>query len=103
LEKAEINVRIRFFAVLDAVCDQWPSFTGGGYWEAMHGSMSGFYEIRIRHKSLHYRFFCKASENLLLVICCLRKRVGERFSPKEYESIREVFFKAVSARSLPLR
>jgi hypothetical protein len=33
-----------------------PAFSGGGKWEAMHGDMSGFFEIRVdgpqRH---HYR------------------------------------------------
>jgi hypothetical protein len=36
-----------------------PAFSGGGKWEAMHGEMSGFFEVRVdgpqRH---HYRLFC---------------------------------------------
>ena len=47
-------------AVLKAIADAPPPmFSGGGKWEAMHGDMSGFYEIRVdgprRH---HYRLFC---------------------------------------------
>ncbi len=34
-------------------------FAGGGYWEAMHGEMAGYFEVRVdgpaRH---HYRLFC---------------------------------------------
>jgi hypothetical protein len=50
-------------------------FSGGGYWEAMKGEMSGWFELRIdgprRH---HYRFFClldydaKGEEKPLLVV-----------------------------------
>ncbi len=41
------NVRATIFAVLDAVADAPPPrFSGGGMWEAMHGDMAGFYEVR---------------------------------------------------------
>jgi hypothetical protein len=47
-------------AVLKAVAEAPPpAFSGGGKWEAMHGDMGGFYEVRVdgpqRH---HYRLFC---------------------------------------------
>ncbi len=47
-------------AVVRAVADAPPpAFSGGGRWEAMHGKMSGIYEVRVdgpnRH---HYRLFC---------------------------------------------
>jgi hypothetical protein len=47
-------------AVVRAVADAPPpAFSGGGKWEAMHGKMSGVYEVRVdgpgRH---HYRLFC---------------------------------------------
>jgi hypothetical protein len=47
-------------AVLDAVAAAPPpSFSGGGKWEAMHGKMSGFYEVRVDGKNRHhYRLFC---------------------------------------------
>ena len=46
-------------AVLDAVADApSPAFSGGGKWEAMHGLMAGFFEIRVRAGSLNYRVFC---------------------------------------------
>ena len=36
-----------------------PAFSGGGKWEAMHGEMSGFYEVRVDGpKRCHYRLFC---------------------------------------------
>jgi len=36
-----------------------PAFSSGGKWEAMHGEMSGFYEVRVDGpKRRHYRLFC---------------------------------------------
>ena len=36
-----------------------PAFSGGGYWEAMHDEMKGWFEVRVdgpnRH---HFRLFC---------------------------------------------
>jgi hypothetical protein len=54
------KVRQMMFAVLHAVASAPPpAFSGGGKWEAMHGSMGGYYEVRVdgpqRH---HYRLFC---------------------------------------------
>src|SRR6185295_2264835 len=54
------SVRRKFLAVLDAVAAAPPpAFRGGGYWEAMHGEMAGYYEIRIDGpQRRHYRLFC---------------------------------------------
>lgn len=54
------TVRAKLRAVLVAVATAPPKkFSGGGYWEAMHDEMSGWFEIRVdgpnRH---HYRLFC---------------------------------------------
>jgi hypothetical protein len=46
-------------AVLDAVAAAPPpNFSGGGKWEAMHGSMAGIYEIRVRCAGANHRLFC---------------------------------------------
>lgn len=46
-------------AVLDAVAEAPPpSFSGGGKWEAMHGDMSGFFEVRVRGDGQNHRVFC---------------------------------------------
>lgn len=47
-------------AVVRAVADAPPpAFSGGGKWEAMHGEMGGFYEVRVDGpKRRHYRLFC---------------------------------------------
>ena len=50
----------RMAAVLKAVAEAPPNvFAGGGYWEAMRGSMAGYYEVRIDGRDRHhYRLFC---------------------------------------------
>ncbi|MFN3255334.1 MAG: hypothetical protein ACE37B_06535 [Ilumatobacter sp.] len=46
-------------AVLDAVAHAPPpSCSGGGKWEAMHGDMSGFFEVRVRGDGKNHRVFC---------------------------------------------
>jgi hypothetical protein len=46
-------------AALDAVAAAPPpAFSGGGKWEAMHGSMAGFYEVRVARGGTNYRLFC---------------------------------------------
>lgn len=61
LEDCPPKTRMKILAVLEAVREAPPpAFSGGGYWEAMHGSMGGYYEIRVKgqpNKS-HYRLFC---------------------------------------------
>lgn len=49
-----------FTAVLDAVAAAPPpQFSGGGKWEAMHGEMTGYYEIRLTGPGREqFRLFC---------------------------------------------
>jgi hypothetical protein len=72
-------------------------FAGGGYWEAMKGDMTGWFEVRVdgprRH---HYRLFCRLdyepqglSKPLLVVICGLSKPFRTQLSDADYERVRE--------------
>lgn len=94
-----------FTAVLDAVAaGPPPSFSGGGKWEAMHGDMSGWYEIRLTGPNREqFRLFClleNGDDQELLarglkkpavaVICGLRKRHLEKFSPLDYAGVRKL-------------
>ena len=47
-------------AVVRAVADAPPpAFSGGGKWEAMHGEMRGWYEVRVDGRDRHhFRLFC---------------------------------------------
>jgi hypothetical protein len=59
------KVRATMLAVLKAVADAPPPmFAGGGKWEAMHGSMKGFYEVRVDGPNRrHYRLFCMLEQD----------------------------------------
>jgi hypothetical protein len=54
------KVRAMMIAVVKAVAEAPPPmFAGGGKWEAMHGDMAGFYEVRVDGPGRrHYRLFC---------------------------------------------
>lgn len=59
LESCGSKLRARFTSVLITVAAAPPpSFSGGGFWEAMHDEMAGFYEVRIDSGKTHYRLFC---------------------------------------------
>lgn len=54
------KVRQKMLAVLKAVAAAPPpAFSGGGYWEAMHDEMTGFFEVRVDGRDRrHFRLFC---------------------------------------------
>lgn len=60
LDRCPTAVAAKLIAVVKAVADAPPpAFSGGGKWEAMHGEMNGFYEVRVDGpKRHHYRLFC---------------------------------------------
>jgi len=60
LDACPTKVAATFIAVLDAVREAPPpAFSGGGKWEAMHGTMAGYHEIRLTGPGRrHYRLFC---------------------------------------------
>lgn len=105
LDSCPAKIDARFSAVLEAVRDAPPpQFSGGGYWEAMHGSMGGYYEIRLTGPSRRqYRLFCildNGSPNELRErgfdqpqIAVLAGRVkdsGTKFSDRDYASVRKL-------------
>lgn len=61
LVSSPTSVAANLFAVLEAVrAAPPPAFNGGGKWEAMHGTMASYYEIRATGPGrLHYRLFCR--------------------------------------------
>lgn len=93
------KVRVMMFAVLKAVADAPPPmFSGGGKWEAMHGSMKGFYEVRVdganRH---HYRLFCLLEQDdgklglggpSLVILCGRDKPFRTTLSELDYKAVR---------------
>jgi len=60
LDSCPVKVAATMLAVVKAVSEAPPpAFSGGGKWEAMHGKMKGFYEVRVDGPNRrHYRLFC---------------------------------------------
>jgi hypothetical protein len=62
LDSCPIKLQARFDAVLDDVAAAPPPrYSGGGRWEAMHGDMGGFYEVRLGGPSREQFRLCSAS------------------------------------------
>ena len=97
LNACPTKVRATMRAVLVAVAAAPPKrFAGGGYWEAMKGDMSGWFEVRVdgpqRH---HYRLFCRLDYDaigydkpLLVVIAGLDKPFRTTISDADYAHVR---------------
>jgi hypothetical protein len=105
LDGCPAKVRGTILAVLDAVAAAPPpAFSGGGKWEAMHGDMGGYYEIRVTGPGREqFRLFCvleNADERTLnarglrgpaiAVITGMRKKTGTVFSDRDYAKVRQL-------------
>ncbi|MET3206226.1 UNVERIFIED_ORG: Txe/YoeB family toxin of Txe-Axe toxin-antitoxin module [Arthrobacter sp. UYEF13] len=99
LQMCPATVRAKFRAVLAAVAAAPPNrFSGGGYWEKMHGDMAGWYEVRVDGPNRrHYRLFCRLDyaaegreKGLLVVIDGRDKAFRTAISAKEYSSVRDM-------------
>lgn len=92
LESVPIKVRAEIHAVLTAVAEAPPpAFSGGGKWEAMHGHMAGFYEIRVQGGGMNHRVLCvleRDADDLggssIVVIDGLSKPKRSAADPKDY-------------------
>jgi hypothetical protein len=99
------TIDAQFAAVLDAVAAAPPPrFSGGGKWEAMHGMMGGWYEIRLTGPGREQlRLFCLlengASDELakrglprpaIAVITGMRKPWRTVFSERDYQHVKEL-------------
>jgi hypothetical protein len=106
-------VAAKLLAVVKAVAETPPpAFAGGGKWEAMHGEMSGFYEVRCDGPGRrHYRLFCVleregAAHGLggpsLVLITGMEKPFRTAFSERDYAKVRALGqeFRARTPRSV---
>jgi len=99
LEGCPTKVEAKLLAVLEVVrAAPPPAFSGGGKWEAMHGTMGGYYEIRGTGPGReHFRLFCKLENGSqselarlgfdrphIVVISGMRKRNAQLFRDAEY-------------------
>jgi Txe/YoeB family toxin of Txe-Axe toxin-antitoxin module len=105
LHRCPAKVRGTILAVLDAVAAAPPpAFSGGGKWEAMHGDMGGYYEIRVTGPGREqFRLFCLlenadrrtlAARGLrgpaIVVIAGMHKKTRTLFSDRDYGSVRRL-------------
>jgi len=105
LDTCPMKVEANLLAVLDAVAAAPPpAFSGGGKWEAMHGQMGGFYEIRATGPNREqFRLFCildnaedteLAQRGLpgpaIAVIAGMRKPWKTAFTELDYAHVREM-------------
>lgn len=86
-------------ATLNAVAAAPPKrFSGGGFWEAMHDDMTGWFEVRVNGPNrTHYRLFCRLdydaieeSKPLLVIIAGLSKPFRTTLSAADYAKVREL-------------
>lgn len=84
-------MRAFFRVVVSKVAAAPPTkFAGGGYWEAMHGDMTGYFEVRKKYAKHHYRLFCRLDEAsigtkpLLVVLTGMTKPDRTVFSETDY-------------------
>lgn len=92
------KVRAHFFDVLIAVAKAPPHrFAGGGKWEAMHGNMTGYHEVRVTGPGRHqYRLFCLLEAEppgpdprpVLIVLTGLDKPFRTVFSADDYAAVK---------------
>jgi len=105
LDDCPTKVAAQFLAVLDDVAAAPPPrYSGGGRWEAMHGDMGGFYEVRAQGpKREQFRLFCILENGTpqelarrglprpaIAVIAGLRKPWMTTFSERDYARIRQM-------------
>lgn len=92
------GVRAKALNRLKVIADAPPwKFAGGGYWEAMHGEMIGWFELRIEGpRREHFRFFCLLdhfapgfNQPLLVVIAGVRKPFRTLIPPLIYQEVRQ--------------
>jgi len=105
LDQCPGSLDAQFTAVLDSVAAAPPpQFSGGGKWEAMHGTMGGFYEIRLSGpRREQFRLYCLLENGTMeelakrglqrpaiAVITGMRKPWRTTFSEGDYRRVREL-------------
>ena len=92
LDQLSTKVVADIRAVLDAVAEAPPpAFSGGGMWEAMHGEMAGFYEVRVTGAGMNHRLFWVLERDAadlggssIIVIDGLSKPKRSAAKPRDY-------------------
>ena len=117
LDECPTKVEAEIMATLEAVrYAPPPRFSGGGRWEAMHGQMTGYFEVRTQGpKREQFRLFCLLENSnememnkrglerpAIAAITGLRKPWMTVFSDSDYAAVRALGnkYKASFPRSI---
>lgn len=96
------KVAARMRAVLEAVAEAPPpSYSGGGYWQAMHDEMAGYFEVRVdgEPNRTHYRLFCLLERDgaavglrgpSVVIITGLKKPFRTVLRKEDYAAVRQL-------------
>jgi hypothetical protein len=103
LDRCPKKVEANLVRVLDAVAEAPPpTYSGGGKWEAMHGEMGGYFEVRATGPNREqFRLFCQLENGTddelrrrgftrpaIAVITGMRKPNRTVFSGGDYAAVR---------------
>lgn len=98
LRNTPAKVRATMEATLNAVAAAPPKrFSGGGYWEAMHGTMTGWFEVRVDGPKdrTHFRLYCRLDYDavgeqrpLLVIVTGLSKAFRSTLADADYAAVR---------------
>lgn len=98
IEACPPTIRARLRETAIAVAESPPNrFAGGGKWEAMHGDMSGWFEIRVdgTPRRTHYRLYCLldyqaegAKKPYLVIVDGRAKPFRTTLGPAEYDQVK---------------
>jgi len=115
LTRLPVKVRARVDAVLDAVAAAPPpSFSGGGFWEAMHAPMTDYHEVRVRGDipggaKMNFRVFCyldRAGPGLpgpaIAIVAGITKPLRTAIAPADYADVKRIAerYRATSPRRI---
>lgn len=96
ISNCPVSVQRKMLEILNEIAKAPPwRFSGGGYWEAMHGEFAGWFELRVDGPGReHFRLFCQLDyfaegfeHPLLVVICGFRKPFGTTLRKSDYDQV----------------
>jgi hypothetical protein len=98
LQRVPDEVEAEIMATIDAVADgPPPRFRGGLRYMAMHGDMTGWFEVRTKHQKQLYRLFCLQDRKApglpgpsLVMVMGGTKPTEAAFSNSFYRAIRQL-------------
>lgn len=95
LDGAPASVAAKLLRIAEAAAEIGPLALGGGYVEAMHGEMAGWFEIRCTGPGREqYRLFAlleaAGAEPAIVLVAGLRKPHRSRFTAADYARVRRL-------------